>query len=375
MRFMHTADWQIGMKAVHVGAVGGKLREVRLEAARKVIEEARAHGAEFILIAGDTFEDNGVDRVLVQKVADIVAGSLIPVYLIPGNHDPLVPGAVWDHPVWEELDKVLVVKEAQPLEIPGGTLYPCPVVEKHSRKDPTAWIHAQETGGIAVGVAHGSVEGMPQTEPYHPIPRDAGLLRGLDYLALGHWHSTALFEEPAGVVHMAYSGTHETTRFGERDSGNALVVEISEAGSPPRITPVRTGLLEWITLSEEVGQEGDLARVRALVEKVQGTERTLIEVRLSGLLSGLERSELSRLSEVLTSRFLYHRLDTEGVHLAPADERWVEGLPQGVLREAALQLRELAGAKEPGGAGPEVSPRIAAQALMQLYSIVQGTES
>lgn len=38
-------------------------------AARRVIEAARGAGAEFILVAGDTFEDNGVDRVLVQKEA------------------------------------------------------------------------------------------------------------------------------------------------------------------------------------------------------------------------------------------------------------------------------------------------------------------
>ena len=62
MKFVHTADWQIGMKAAHIGAVGERLREARLQAARKVIDAAGAHGAEFILLAGDSFEDNGVNR-------------------------------------------------------------------------------------------------------------------------------------------------------------------------------------------------------------------------------------------------------------------------------------------------------------------------
>ena len=35
MRFLHTADWQIGMKAAHVGAVGGKVRDERLQAAQR----------------------------------------------------------------------------------------------------------------------------------------------------------------------------------------------------------------------------------------------------------------------------------------------------------------------------------------------------
>ena len=70
MRFLHTADWQIGMKASHVGEAGTRIREERLAAATRVVRAARDAGADFILIAGDTFEDNGVDRVLVQKVAD-----------------------------------------------------------------------------------------------------------------------------------------------------------------------------------------------------------------------------------------------------------------------------------------------------------------
>lgn len=74
------------------------VRRIRGHATRRVVEAARGSGADFILVAGDTFENNGVDRVLVQKVADILAGFGGPVYLIPGNHDPLVPGSVWEHP-------------------------------------------------------------------------------------------------------------------------------------------------------------------------------------------------------------------------------------------------------------------------------------
>jgi len=377
MKFVHTADWQIGMKAAHVGAAAEKVREARLEAARGVVAEAAARGAEFILLAGDTFEDNGVDRVLVQKVADILAGAAVPAYVIPGNHDPLVPGSVWDHPVWAEQAKVRVLREAAPVKVPGGTLYPCPVLEKHGRKDPTAWIRPEPGDGVRVGVAHGTVEGIPQAEPDHLIPRDAAARAGLGYLALGHWHSTAQFQDADGVVRTAYSGTHETTRFGERDSGNALLVEIDGPGGPPRITPFRTGRLAWVTVSEELGPEGGLARVRARLEQAEAPGSTLIEVRLAGVLAGSEREEMERLDEVLRSRFLHQRLDTERLHPAPADPGWVEGLPAGVLQEAALQLREMAaGGRAAGtGAGPGASPRVAARALLELYALARGTES
>ena len=372
MKFIHTADWQIGMKAAHVGAVGARIREIRLEAAHKVIETAQARSADFILLAGDTFEDNGVDRVLVQKTADILAKSPVPVYIILGNHDPLIPGSVWDHPAWSEHENLRILKAPEPLEIPGGTLFPCPILEKHSRKDPTAWIEASQSPGPKIGLAHGTVEGMPQVAPDHPIPRDAAQRTGLDYLALGHWHSTATYEDQPGTVHMAYSGTHETTRFGERDSGNVLLVEITEPGTPPTITPLRTGTLTWLTLEEEIAQQADLTRVRSLAEQPENPDNTLIELRLSGLLPGSIGPELARLKELLESRFLYHRLDTDGLRPAPEDETWLEGLPQGVLREAALQLRELAASDQT--TDPEASPRVATQALMELYALVQGAE-
>ncbi len=193
MKFIHTADWQLGMKAAHVGEAAARVREERLAAARRVVGVARDHGAEFVLIAGDTFEDNGVERALIQKVADILGSSHVPVYLIPGNHDPLTPGSVWEHPAWKSMEHVHVLREEKPVDIPGGILYPCPVKDKRSRKDPTAWIPSEDEGAIRIGLAHGTVEGVPQPEPDHPIARDAASRAGLDYLALGHWHSTATY--------------------------------------------------------------------------------------------------------------------------------------------------------------------------------------
>lgn len=38
MKFLHTADWQLGMKAAHVGEVGARVREERFLAARRVVE-------------------------------------------------------------------------------------------------------------------------------------------------------------------------------------------------------------------------------------------------------------------------------------------------------------------------------------------------
>jgi len=372
MRFIHTADWQIGMKASHVGEAGTRVRDERLAAARRVVEEARNAGADFMLVAGDTFEDNGVDRVLVQKVADILTGFSGRVYVIPGNHDPLVPGSVWEHPAWKSSQNVRVLREEAPVEIPGGMLYPCPIPAKRSGKDPTAWIPVEEDRGIRIGLAHGTVEGVHQEEPDYPIARDAAARAGLDYLALGHWHSTATYPGPDGVVHMAYSGTHETTKFGERDSGNALLVEIAGPGRAPVITPLRTGGFAWVTLEEELRTPGDAARLRERVEGIADPTATLLEVQVGGLLSPTDREAMVHLEEILASRFLWARLDATRLRPVPGDESWMAALPPGVLRDAASTLRTLADPAYTGQRPDGASPEVAARALLELYAIVGG---
>ena len=375
MKFLHTADWQIGMKAVHVGAVSQRVRDERLAAARRVVQAAKNANADFILVAGDTFEDNGVDRVLIQKVADILAEFGGPVYVIPGNHDPVVPGSVWEHPAWRSHEKIHVLTQAEPVKIPDGVLYPCPAREKRSTRNPTAWINTDGVQGIRIGLAHGTVEGVYHEEPDYPIPRDAALRTGLDYLALGHWHSMATYPAPGDTVRMAYSGTHEPTKFGERDSGNALLVEIPESGAPPAVTSVHTGGLQWIVIEEDLREPGDLLRVRERIEAMENRETTLLEARLRGLLSAQERDELLRLQELLTAQFLYGRINAALLRPSPQDDSWLAGLPAGVIREAAVRLRELADpgytSQRPEGASAEVAVR----ALLELYALVTGAQA
>ena len=370
MKFIHTADWQLGMKAVHVGEAAARVREERLAAARRVIKAAHDQGADFVLVAGDTFEDNGVERALIQKVADILGSCRVPVYAIPGNHDPLTPGSVWEHPAWKTMEHVHVLCEENSVEIPGGILYPCPVKDKRSRKDPTAWIRPEDKGVVSIGLAHGTVEGIQQAEPDHPIARDAASRAGLDYLALGHWHSTATYPGADGSVRMAYCGTHETTSFGERDSGNVLVVEIAGPGAAPLITPVRTGGLTWKVVEKDVREPGDLLRVRQDIESQDNPESTLLEVRLKGLLTAAERGEVAAIEGILASRFLFHRVDDSGLRPSPEDASWLASLPPGILQKVAARLQDLA---DPGYSGerPEgASPEVASRALIELYALM-----
>lgn len=349
MHFIHTADWQIGMKAASAGGAAKAVRQARLDAGARVA----ALEADFLLVAGDTFEDNTVDRALVQQTGEILARFRGPVFLLPGNHDPLQPGSVWEHPVWRQFPNLHVIREAGAFPVPGGTLLAAPLRETHSRRDPSACLaDIPRPAGPVVAMSHGTVEGVDPGTEHHPISRNASSRARADYLALGHWHSSVLYPDANGAIRMAYCGAHETTKFGERDSGNALRVRL---GAVPEIETVRTGLLRWHSLEESVRAPGDMAALR---DRLAGLpEGSLVKLQISGLLHAGEL-DLLRQMEEMRGRFLHLAIDGSGLRPA-AGEGWEELLPPGAVRLAARQLRQLAASGD----------ALAGQALFELEAL------
>ena len=318
----------------------------------------------------------GADAQRMQTTT--LTGCRAPVYLIPGNHDPYVPGSVWTHPVWESHDNLHVLDAAEPVVVPEGRLFPCPLFEKYSPNDPTTWIDARDMDCVCIGLAHGTGEGVPVSEPDYPIPRDAAARRGLDYLALGHWHSFASYLDDQQAPRMAYSGTHETTKFGERDSGNVLLVDITERGAPPTLTPIRTGGLRWVSLQSDENpllEEGDLSRFVKDVEQMQQTETTLLDVELSGVLFASEADQLQRLEELIASRFLYGRVEATTLRPQPDDTSWLSHVPVGVAQKVAARLQQLSKPDYAGERPEGATPQVATRALMELYHLTHEVRS
>jgi DNA repair exonuclease SbcCD nuclease subunit len=355
MRFIHSADWQMGMAAVHAGDGATAVRQARLDAARAVIHLAQTESVDFILLAGDTFESNAISRALVRELAAILSAAPCPVFVLPGNHDPLIPGSVWEDEAWARASNVHVLRQPAPVTLPGGVLYPCPIFTKTSHQDPTAWIPNEPSEGIRIGIAHGTV-GDLQVEDGFPIPFDAPSRTGLDYLALGHWHGTLAYCEGR----MAYSGTHETASFREKNSGNVLLVDIANPGAPPVLQTIHTGLLEWRQIEQKITQPGQLTEVSRDI-KTGASRKRLIDVRLSGQLFEGEASELERIRQAFTY-YLSGRLADSALRPAPTDDDWIRLLPAGVAQHAAAKLRELA-------ARPGEDGAIATQALRELYAL------
>lgn len=101
MRFVHTADWQLGMTRYFLNGEA----QPRYSAARRDVVAglgalAADTGAEFVVVAGDVFEHNQLASRDVSQSLEAMRAIGVPVYLLPGNHDPLDASSVYTSPLF-----------------------------------------------------------------------------------------------------------------------------------------------------------------------------------------------------------------------------------------------------------------------------------
>ena len=245
----------------------------------------------------------------------MLAQAPCPVYILPGNHDPASSGSVWEDDCWAAAQSVFLLLRNQPVEISGGTLYRCPALAPDFGRRP----HRVDSALLRfrlpdLGLRTARCGGHVEMEPCYPIPVDAADRLQLDYLALGHNHSTATYDGGSGVVRMAYSGTHEPTKFGERNSGNVLLVDIDAPGAAPRIDTIPSHVLDWQTLDRSVRCAADLTAVAAELEH-SATLNTYWFAACSRARPAIQDDDLERLAETIDSRFLFGELDREGLEI------------------------------------------------------------
>ncbi len=395
--FLHAADLHLGLRITRFDPVTvNRIREARLTALDKMRATAVEQQVDFVLIAGDLFDDHAVDSITASRAFEMLDALPMPVYVLSGNHDPFISGGVWDRRPWSQPSPkhVRVLRQAEPVEVgPGVLLFPCPVLRKTSLNDPTCWIAQTPVASsvFRIGVAHGSLrirDNLPADD--HLISRHAATELQLDYLALGHWHSRCLFADRDGVERTAYPGVHEPMRFqGNRESrtgwvaysgadreefldsgkGEVLLVRLRHPGAAPEIEPLEVGHYLWQEETRELTSEEDLSRLINEVATRPAVERRLLRLHLTGILDATSMLRLEELREILTHRYLLGELEDSGLHVRPTAEEVREVAGQGILRRVLDQLQGEAASSDP------VVQAVAARAMLLLYQIAKEVQA
>jgi DNA repair exonuclease SbcCD nuclease subunit len=190
-----------------------------------VLKAARDAAAQVLVLAGDTFDCHRVPLHLLERAAAIISTAALPVVLLPGNHDPAVPDAVYHNGPLAAVENLHILgvthEEAVcfadfDLEIWGrahrdyGDMIPF----ERLRPRSTRW---------QIAMAHGHYVPVPdrtsRLRPSWLIGDDELKATGADYIALGHWNRAA----KVGAVAAYYSGSPEY-------AGTVNVVRLTAAG-------------------------------------------------------------------------------------------------------------------------------------------------
>ncbi|MBX9760653.1 MAG: DNA repair exonuclease, partial [Beijerinckiaceae bacterium] len=305
MRFIHTADWQIGKSFRRYGEKEGNLRAARLDAIERIGELAIENAAGFVLVAGDLFDHFAPsDRTAREPIARMAKFGAVTWFIIPGNHDPHRPDAVWDRLAKLRLpDNVRPLLSAAPcMAAPGALILPAPLLRKSETNDLTAWWDdaPSEPGAIRIGLAHGAVTGFTsQQEASNPIDPARARSAGLGYMALGDWHRTLQVSE-----RVWYSGTPEPDRPGSQQVGKALLVEIEGPGAPPNVSELITGKYRWESRAARIEDQSGVDDLDASLRAMPDTFRTLLRLEVSGAVAlGVRASLQERLASLEASFF------------------------------------------------------------------------
>ena len=280
MRFVHTSDWQIGKSFRFADDdTLAVLQNERIDAIGRIGRLARAEGAARVLVAGDVWDMAAPgDRTLRQPIERMRQFPELHWHLIPGNHDPNLPGGLWDRLLRTGLPETIHAHlSPQPVPLgPDGQgreiwLLPAVLDRRHAFGDPTACMDEAATpeGAVRIGLAHGSVRsfGNDPSAARNLIAGDRALRSGLAYLALGDWHGMV----PAGERSW-YSGTPEPDGFdrGGDGGGSVLLVSPGAAAGVPLAVPHHVGRFVW---RQERAILTGRADIDALEDRLRGIDR------------------------------------------------------------------------------------------------------
>lgn len=310
MRFIATADWQLGMTASYLSdEARPRFTQARLEAIRAIGVLAAEREAELVLVCGDVFESNQLDRQIVLRAFEALKQIAVPVYLLPGNHDPLDASSIYRSSTFVNScpDHVHVLTEPGVTAVrPGVEIVAAPWFTKRPLTDLVADACdglEPAPGVVRVVAGHGATDRLsPDQDSLVAIVEDdlrAVLDSGRAQVAiLGDRHSTTKVAD-----RIWYPGAPEVTSRREVDPGNVLVVDVE--GASIGVETVRVGRWVYRVQARELTSVQDVDDLIDWIDEQPDKELTALWLQLSGTLSVRDKA---RLDDALDDRALLFAL-------------------------------------------------------------------
>src|SRR4051794_9910340 len=376
LRILHTADWHLGRRFPSFPEEAQKkLSRARMDVITKILDLGRRNTVNAILCAGDLFDDPTPSEDFWEGLARTLRdhpGPHVPIFLVPGNHDPLTPESVWapTHPFRSRLPKWVHVVDRDDFSFdlaPDVVLYASPCRSRAGENDLAMALPARDPGDtrLRIGCVHGCTFDIAGYQTNFPICRDAGVQRGLDYLAIGDTHSFRDVTESLPVP-TVYPGAPEPTNFDEAGAGRVALVALFRRGMRPRVDAETVAFWRWLDVRCR-----DMNELRGLLT-TPDLDRHVVRLHLDMTVSLSEESEVERILRDLQGTDATHGrvgvlvVDRAGLRLqVGSGDAFPDDLPP-VLKDTVARLDRLV-----ADAIDESEKARATRALAHLYKLLQ----
>lgn len=364
LRFLHTADWQIGRQTQRFESDdAAALFEARFAVVERIARHAAQGAYDAVLVAGDVFDAQTVSDRTIRRLFNAMQAFEGPWVMIPGNHDAALAESVWTRAqklgVLPAGLHLALTPEPVILHDKRLAVLPAPLTQRQTTVDLTAWFdHAGTPDGyFRIGIAHGSVSGIlaDNIDATNPIAPDRAASARLDYLALGDWHGMRSIDPRTW-----YSGTPETDRFRNNESGHILDVTLQSVQALPRVEPMRIGQYVWDETLIELALDSDVDRVLQYLQSL--SENHVVSLTLTGRTDLAGQNRLTDAFGAAQARVRALEYDTQDLALHPTDEDIAALHADGYVADVVHSLREMQESDQ---------ARVARDALVLLAGIMQ----
>ncbi len=357
LRLLHTADVHLGARHTDLGEQAAAQRERQFAAFKAAVDLALAEQADIVLVAGDLFDSNTQPRRSVERVAAELrrlVDARIRTVLIPGTHDVYDRSSIYRvHDLaalagsGEDDDLVTVLTPDRP----SVHLATCDVIvhgpvfaTKRAPHSPLRDLKVTAGDGATwhVGMVHGSLAIPDRTDRDEVVfSREEIAATGLDYLALGHWHSAQ--QGKAGGTTWAYSGAPEPVAVTQDGAGKVLLVELAEADGNRTVTIAErsVGRTRFEKLAIDAATVADQPAVIAAI-RAKADPDLVLDVRLTGVRPDELDCSTDEIEDQLKGSFLKLRVRDQSMPaLTQGSLPSPDTIPGAFIRNVEARIAEL----------------------------------
>ena len=357
LRLLHTADVHLGARHTDLGEQAAAQRERQFAAFKAAVDLAIAEKVDIVLIAGDLFDSNTQPKRSVERVAaeiNRLVVARIRTVVIPGTHDVYDRSSLYRvHDLaalsgsGQDDDLVTVLTPDRP----SVHLVACDVIvhgpvfaTKRAPHSPLRDVRVTGGDGATwhVAMVHGSLSIPDRTDRDEVVfTREEIMATGLDYLALGHWHSAQ--QGKAGSTTWAYSGAPEPVAVTQDGAGKVLLVELNEAAGKRTVTIDErvVGRTRFEKLDIDASGVSDQPAVVAAIA-AKADPDLVLDARLTGVRPDELDLLVDEIEEQLRGSFLKLRVrDVSTPELTRGSLPSPDTIPGAFIRNVEARIAEL----------------------------------